>query len=118
MKQEHFLALARIISKKSDHHTHKMGAVLVKRNKVISVGFNKMKTHTKSNHPFKMIHAEFDAILGCSQEDLDGSDLYVFREYKNGELACAKPCPHCQKLIELSGIENVFYTNEGKLNKL
>jgi dCMP deaminase len=95
-----------------------MGAVVVKKNKVIGMGFNKIKTHPKSNHPQKMIHAELDAILDCSEEDLIGADLYVFREYKNGEWACAKPCKHCQELISLCGVKNVFYTDEGALRKL
>jgi deoxycytidylate deaminase len=97
----------------SEHHTHQISCVIAKGNKILSAGVNKIKTHPSSNHPWKMTHAELDAILGCNREDLVGADLYLFRQNKNGKLACSKPCKYCQELIRLSGIKRVIYTNEG-----
>lgn len=108
-----FFGIARKLSLKSDYH-HKIGAVIVKKNRIVGLGFNKpFKTNPNSNNPFKTIHAELDAILDADQDDLRGSTIYVFREYKDGTLACAKPCQHCQELIKRFEIKRVCYTDKG-----
>lgn len=95
-------------------YRHKLGAVIVKKGRVLSVGYNKPhKTHPKSNTRFKTIHAEFDAILGCNPEDLKGATLYVVRKAKSGP-NMAKPCDCCMELIEMVGIKRVVYsTHDG-----
>lgn len=97
----------------SIHHSHKISCVIARGNKIVGVGVNKIKTHPRSNHPWSMIHAELDAILGCNKEDLNGADIYIYRQNKNGKLACSKPCTYCHELILLSGIKRVIYTFEG-----
>lgn len=113
-----FFAIAKAMSIHSDHHTHKIGTAIIKKNRVISTGYNKLKTHPSAKNPFSMTHAELDCILGVSKEDLLGSDIYVFRQQSNGNIACSKPCKHCQQLILSAGIKNVFYTDNGKFCKL
>lgn len=105
--------IAKRLAHKSDHHTHKLGAVVVRGNKIIGVGFNKMKTSPKSNHPFKSIHAELDAILSSHPDRLNGSDIYIYRQTSSGELAMAKPCLYCQDLIRAAGIRRAYYTRKG-----
>jgi deoxycytidylate deaminase len=56
MREKHF-ALAQKISRLSSHHSHKLGAVIAKRNKVVSVGYNQIKTHPVSTHPYQQLHA-------------------------------------------------------------
>ena len=94
----------------------RLGAVLVKRNKIISAGFNMMhKTHTlmqrynmdKSWTPG--LHAEIHACIGVPMADLEGASLYVVRILKDGSLAMSKPCLICQRFIADVGISNVFY---------
>ena len=106
-----FFDVAKAASKHSDHPAHKLGAVIVKGNKIISVGFNKNKTHTKSNHAWKRLHAEICAIIKAKQ-DLTGCSIYVYRETKNGALGLSKPCPSCFAAIKESGIKTMFYTTE------
>ncbi len=113
-----FFNLAKKLSEKSDYH-HKIGAVIVKKNRIVGIGFNKpAKTHPASNQPFKTIHAELDAILDSEREDLEGSTLYVYRELKDGSLANAKPCVHCQELINRYKIKKVFFTEDNKYKEL
>lgn len=107
-----FFDLARKLSKKSNHHQHKLGCVIVKRNRIIGLGFNQIKTHTKSNNEFKMLHAEISALLGISYEDLDGCDVYIYREHKNSIRAMAKPCSACEQALKMAGIKRVFFTIE------
>jgi dCMP deaminase len=112
-RMESFLRVAKEAARNSTYH-HKLGAVIVKKGRVISVGYNKPhKTHPKSNTRFKTIHAEFDAILGCDKDDLKGATLYVVRSAKKGP-NMAKPCACCMELIEMVGIKKVVYsTSQG-----
>lgn len=110
MKNKFFL-LARNISKHSDHPTHQLGAVITRGNKVISLGFNKNKTHTRSNHAWKRLHAEISAIIK-SKEDLTGCTIYVYRETKLGNLGMARPCPSCLSAIQEAGIKRICYSTE------
>ena len=109
--KKRFFEAAKKASLKSTHHQHKIGCVVVYKNKIISVGFNQLKTHPESTHPYKSIHAEFDAIYRCDSRFLSDSDIYVYREDKKGNLAIAKPCKYCDLLIRQTGIRNVFYTH-------
>lgn len=108
MKQK-FFDLARTLSKHSEHSTHKHGCVIVNKSRVISVGFNKMKTTTKSTHPYPTIHAEMDAIFKA-RTDLRGTTLYVYRGTKDGSPSSSKPCEHCMKVIKEAGIKKIFYS--------
>lgn len=108
MKLISIAKLANKLAHKSQHK-HKLGAVLFKNNKILSVGFNQLKTHPKSTHPYKTIHAEMQAIFSCPVRSLNGASLYVCRVSSSG-IAMAKPCEHCEQLIRSTGIKQVYYT--------
>lgn len=110
-----FFKLAEKLAQKSDHEVHKHGAVLVRKNSVIGIGFNQHKTHSKSTHPFKTIHAEFSAILNSQQESFEGCELYVVRKRrKDGTLANSKPCISCARMLSSLGIKKVYYSTDTK----
>jgi deoxycytidylate deaminase len=104
-----FFDLAKKVSKLSNHKHHKIGSVLVRGNKVISMGTNHIKTHPRSTHPFKSLHSEMAAIL-LAKQDLKGCDMYVFRETKNGTKALSRPCQYCWELISQVAIKDVHFT--------
>ena len=108
-----FLKLLQKLRRNSTHPVHKVSAVIAKKNHIISIGFNKYKTHTKSLHPWHYIHAELDAILDNKFADLKGSTIYIYRETRDGIPALSKPCESCMEAIRLAGIKKVVYTNEG-----
>ena len=76
------------------------GSVIVKDNKIISEGSNKV---TSSNDP--TAHAEIVAIRNACQElktfDLLGCEIYTTCE----------PCPMCLSAIYWSKIDRIFYAN-------
>ena len=76
------------------------GCVIVKENKIISEGSNKV---TLSNDP--TAHAEIVAIREACKKlntfNLTGSDLYTSCE----------PCPMCLSAIYWAHIDNIFYAN-------
>jgi deoxycytidylate deaminase len=107
-----FFKLAKVLSEKSSY-CHKLGAVVVKKNKVIGTGYNKPnKTHPKSNNSFKTVHAELDAILKVNAEELNGATIYVYRETKDGLPANAKCCKYCRELLKMVGIKKICYTSD------
>lgn len=89
-----------------------MGCVIVRGSKVLGTGHNIMRTHPKSPHKFKTIHAEFMAALNASY-DIEGATVYVFRQFKDGTPAMAKPCPACWKFLRECGVKSVIYSFEG-----
>jgi deoxycytidylate deaminase len=98
---------------KGQHKTHRLGAVIAHGNDVISVGWNKSKTHPKSTHEWKFIHAEMDAIMK-SRGRCRGAELYVARIGNDGLLRNARPCPACMALIVASGITKIHFTDNNE----
>jgi deoxycytidylate deaminase len=95
-------------SRKSKHR-FKLGAVIAKRNKILSKACNIMKTHPKfGSGRYNNLHAEGHAIYKAirSGVDLSGTTMYVYRENNN----LAKPCPCCMGLIHRYGIKEVVYS--------
>ena len=76
------------------------GSVIVKDNKIIAEGSNKV---TMNNDP--TAHGEIVAIRNACQKlntfNLSGCDLY----------SSCEPCPMCLSAIYWSHIENIFYAN-------
>ena len=76
------------------------GCVIVKNNKIIAEGFNKV---TINNDP--TAHGEIVAIREACKKlntfNLSGCDLY----------SSCEPCPMCLSAIYWSRIENIFYAN-------
>lgn len=89
-----------------------MGAVLVDK-RPICTGFNKLKSHPKFANPAKhikiSIHAEIDCLLKA-KKDVRGTEIYVYREYRNGIPAMARPCPNCIQELKRAGIRKIFYS--------
>ena len=113
-----FFDLAQKVSKKSEHKQFRMGCVIVYKNKVVSLGINSYKTHTKATTPYKTLHAELDAIISADRKELKNCDLYIYRELSDGTLAIAKPCNYCQVAIFKAGIRQVFYTDNGQYKEM
>ena len=117
MKDKFFIA-AKAVAMNSPgvgpKNTFRLGAVIVEKNSILSVGNNSYKTHPlmarRTEWPF--LHAEQLAIIRRGLDHCDGHDLYVVRILKNLNYAISFPCEVCRKLIFDVGIRNVFYINE------
>ena len=92
-----------------------VGAIIVKDDRIISIGYNGMPSGwsnvcedvsedgTLKTKP-EVLHAETNAIakLAKSTESGDGADLFVTHS----------PCIECAKLIYQSGIKSVYYKSD------
>lgn len=100
----------------------KVGAIVVKDNRIISIGYNGMPsgwtnvcediievkddaigTPVTKTKP-EVIHAEANAIakLARSHESGEGADIYITHS----------PCIECAKMIYSSGISRIFYKDK------
>jgi len=116
MKLKYF-KLAKKMSKFSTHSQHQLGAVIVRKTQIVGLGFNQIKTHSKSPHPYKSIHAEFSAILNSGESDLKNHDIYIYREKKDGTLGDSFPCTVCLKMLTDLNIGNIFYIKNNQFEK-
>ena len=118
------MQVAETYAKLSSAIRMKVGAVIVKDNRIISIGYNGMPSGWDNNCEYaigsydldrelktkdEVIHAESNAItkVAKSTESAEGAVLYT---------TCA-PCLECAKLIYQSGIKRVVYGHNYKSNE-
>lgn len=125
-----YFKAAKAIAELSDFPRVKIGCCAVYKHKIISSGCNSTKTNPTQKRlniyrfdadtPATM-HAELSCLLPLiNRKDIDFRDvsLYIYREYKSGELAMSKPCASCEALIRSLGIRYIYYTgNHSYINE-
>jgi deoxycytidylate deaminase len=108
----HLLLLSRNVSKHSNCKV-RVGAVLVKHSKPISVGFNKVKYNKYFSHPYKeTIHAEMSCLKTAEKTNINGCDIFVYRERKDGTIGLARPCEDCLTKLKEYGIKRIYYSTD------
>lgn len=91
--------------------THQLCALVVSKNRVLSVGYNQPKTHPISKDTtMQQLHAEMHAMIRCADKDLQNADVVVARTRPSGKPGLAKPCGICQGILTRFGVRRVFYT--------
>ena len=129
---EYYLQIADAVSIKSKCLKKQYGAIIVKNNELISTGFNgpaRGEAHctkcTKVGSDKDVveysscpaIHAEQNAIISASRQEMLGSVLYLSGRDVSGSIdeiglpIAARPCEICLRLIKNAGIEKVINTN-------
>ena len=103
----------------SSQYRHRVGAALFCRKNLISLGWNKRKTHPACPTENSQ-HAEFNVCIGLDESVFEKrTTLFVARLTKAGKVAMAKPCKDCQDFLKVLGIKDIYYTNtKGILEKL
>ena len=117
----YFMGIAKLVRERSEDPCCKVGACIVKDNKIISTGYNGMPSRSEhgiypwtkgdtdptKNKYFYVVHAELNAILN-SERSLEGATLYVTKF----------PCNECAKAIIQSGISKVIFTDDISIETL
>ena len=115
-----YMTVAETFAKLSHCERAKVGAIIVKSDRIISIGYNGMPagydnccedtmyhiqlgTTTEMSRP-EVLHAEANAIakLAQSSESSDGAVMFCTHT----------PCIECAKLIHQAGIEKVYYRQD------
>lgn len=101
----------------SDLYKLRVGAALLRGNRLINIGWNTKKTHPSCNTDLSQ-HAEFNVFRGLRRELIIGCDLYVARISRTSTVKLAKPCEDCQEFLNSLPLNKIFFTNDqGKLER-
>lgn len=106
------LRIAFDAAKTSTHYKYRLGAALFRGSRLIATGTNKIKTHPKSPNPYRMVHAEVDALLRADPDLISGSAMFVVRLLKNTNFAPSKPCECCWQMAVGLGVRRITFYDE------
>ena len=127
-KQNYYLDMAEVALERSTCLRRSFGAVIVKNDVIISTGYNgaprgrancidlnyciRQQRNIPRGTQYELcrsVHAEANAIIAASREEMLGSTLYlVGRDVQTGEIMSdANSCPMCKRLIINAGISKV-----------
>ena len=107
---EYFMSIALLASCRSPCERLHVGSVIVKNNRIISMGYNGFIpgaphiSRVQDNHEQSIIHSEINAITDCAKRgtSLDNAKIYITHY----------PCPHCFRSIAASNIKEIIYLND------
>jgi dCMP deaminase len=113
---DYFMCIALIASERSPCERLHVGSVIVKNNRIISMGYNGFIagaphiSRVEDGHEQSTIHSEINAITDCSKRgvSLDGSTIYITHY----------PCINCFKTIAACGIKKIIYLNDYNNNPM
>lgn len=107
-----FLDVASVVAQKSKSTRLKVGAVLVRDNRILSTGYNGLVSGTIPDvlededgvTKKEVIHAELNCIISCARNGVscDNSILYLTHS----------PCQACAALVAQAGIKKVIYMDD------
>jgi len=109
---EYFMSIALLASQRSPCKRLNVGSVIVKNNRLISMGYNGYISgaphisRVKDNHEQSIIHSEINAITDCAKRgaSLEGANIYVTHF----------PCINCFRTITACGIKEIIYLEDYK----
>lgn len=87
----------------------RVGAALLVKSRVISVGWNTHKTHPKAPTEHTQ-HAEFKVLTGVDRAKLPTAQLFVVRLGLSDQIRMAKPCGICQDWLCAVGVRRIYYS--------
>ena len=113
---EYFMSIALLASRRSPCARLHVGSIIVKDNRMISMGYNGYiagcphVSHMRDGHEQATIHSEINAITDCAKRgvSLDCAKIYITHY----------PCLQCFKAICSSGIVEIIYLEDYNNDKL
>lgn len=125
-KDDYYLNIARAVSKRSTCIRRTYGCVIVKNDEIIATGYNgssrgevnccdtgycyREANNIKSGEQYEKcvaVHAEQNAIISASRQELIGSVMYLVGYESDVEIEGARPCLICNRMISNAGINKI-----------
>lgn len=133
-KDEYYLKIALVVSKRSTCLKRHYGCVIVKNDEIIATGYNgsprgevnccdigsckriNIQHNSGDYSDCHSVHAEQNAMLSASRKEMIGATMYIAGEDMtesnwdnddNTEIVDAIPCPICERMIKNAGIISV-----------
>ena len=124
---EYYLYIAKSVAKRSSCLRRQYGAVIVKNDRIVSTGYNGAAIgepnccdvgqcwrelndipHGERYEECVAVHAEANAIIQASAEELEGSTLYLYGREDGSSIFGASPCKMCARMIKNAKIAKVI----------
>ena len=108
--KKYFKKLVKYTSRRSVCPRLQVGCLLVKKNRIISQGYNgyiKKCPHEpiiENNHNIATIHAEQNALLDCANRGVSCKNSVAYITHY--------PCFNCMKFLCTAGIKKIYYIND------
>ena len=127
-KRDYYLKIASEVAKRSTCLRRQYGAVIVKNDEIIATGYNGAPRgdenccdvgscwrdrhnipHGEQYEKCVAVHAEANAIISASRNEMLGSTLYLYGfEGFDKPIDNPEPCIMCNRLIKNAGIDHVI----------
>ena len=126
-KTQYYLSIASVVASRSSCLRAHYGAVVVSHDRIVSTGYNgnprgmdncidimkcskEAPDHNSSPESYnvcKSVHAEMNAIIQATPDELEGSTLYLWGEIEVCDAfvtISATPCPICLRMLINAGV--------------
>ena len=103
-------------AEKSQMYPYRIGCVIFRGKKILSCGYNQVRTSSKIPDKYKKyieaLHAEQHAVMQIkNKEVLFGASILVIRISRAGKLTMGKQCENCMKTIRHFNFKEIYYSN-------
>jgi dCMP deaminase len=129
---EYFIDIAKSVARRATCLRRRYGAVISKDNIIVSTGYNgaprgmedcldagrctrkeREIPHGERYELCHSVHAEANAIIRASMNEMQGSAIYISGSNDNAEECDSEPCMMCKRMILNAKIERVVYSDGG-----
>ena len=116
---QYFMSIALLASQRSPCNRLKVGSVIVKNNRIVSMGYNGYISGAPhisrviKNHEQSIIHSEVNALADCAKRSVsleNGNNVIIYVTHY--------PCLNCFRSIAATGIKKVIYLEDYKNDPL
>lgn len=134
---EYFIGIAKAVSTRATCLRRKYGAVITKDNIIVSTGYNGAPSgmkdcldvgkctrkelripHGERYELCHSVHAEANAIIRASADELRGSTIYISGADHGSSECLSEPCMMCKRMILNSRIAKVVYSDGDEAFKI
>ena len=111
-RDDYFMSIALLASQRSPCQRLHVGSVIVKDNRLISMGYNGFIpgaphiSRIKDDHEQSIIHSEVNALSDCAKRGASLSDAKIYITHY--------PCINCFRTIAACGIKEIVYLHDYK----
>lgn len=118
---QYFMSIALLASQRSPCRRLKVGSVIVKNNRIVSMGYNGYISgaphisRVRDSHEQSIIHSEVNALADCAKR---GASLENGHNISIAIYVTHYPCLNCFRSIAATGIKKVVYLEDYKNDPL
>ena len=132
-KRQYYLDIAAEVARRSTCLRRQYGAVIVKNDEIVATGYNGAPRgdenccdvgvcwreahgipHGEQYEKCVAVHAECNAIISASRNEMLGSTLYLYGFENGTPMKAPDPCVMCARMIKNAGIATVINQQEDR----